>query len=120
MQETRTGYNQADVSARELIRHTRRVTRRRYTPEEKVRIVIEGIRGEIPISTLCRREGIRSNVYYKWLKDFMEAGKARLEGDTLREATRAEVEVLKREGERLRELVANLSVGNLVLKKSLG
>ena len=65
MQETRTGYDQADGSARELIRHTRRVTRRRFTPEEKVRIVIEGIRGEIPISTLCRREGIRSNVYYK-------------------------------------------------------
>jgi transposase len=120
MQETRTGYDQADGSARELIRHTRQVTRHRYTPEEKVRIVIEGIRGEIPISTLCRREGIRSNVYYKWLKDFMEAGKARLEGDTLREATRVEVEVLKREGERLRELVANLSVENLVLKKSLG
>ena len=60
MQETRTGYDQADVSARELIRHTRRVTRRRFTPEEKVRIVIEGIRGEIPISTLCRREGIRT------------------------------------------------------------
>ncbi|HLE02902.1 MAG TPA: transposase [Dehalococcoidia bacterium] len=120
MQETRTGYDQADGSARELIRHTRRVTRRRFTPEEKVRIVIEGIRGEIPVSTLCRREGIRSNVYYKWLKDFMEAGKARLEGDTLREASRAEVEVLKREWERLRELVANLSVENLVLKKSLG
>ena len=103
-----------------MIRHTRRVTRRRFAPEEKVRIVIEGIRGEIPISTLCRREGIRSNVYYKWLKDFMEAGKARLEGDILREASRVEVEVLKREGERLRELVANLSVENLVLKKSLG
>jgi transposase len=120
MQETRTGYDQADGSARELIRHTKRVTRRKFTPEEKVRIVIEGIRGEIPISTQCRREGIRSNVYYKWLKDFMEVGEARLEGDTLREATRAEVEVLKREGERLRELVANLSVENLLLKKSLG
>src|SRR3972149_10907597 len=98
MQETRTGYDQADGSARELIRHTKRVTRRRFTPEEKVRIVIEGIRGEIPISTPCRREGIRSNVYYKWLKDFMEAGKARLEGDTLRGASRAEVEVPKRGG----------------------
>jgi transposase len=120
MQETRTGYNRADDSARELIRRTRRVTRRRFAPEEKVRIVIEGIRGEIPVSALCRREGIRSNVYYKWLKDFMEAGKARLEGDTLREASRAEVEALRRDGERLRELAANLSVENLVLKKSLG
>ena len=96
------------------------MTRRRFSSEEKVRIVIEGIRGEIPISALCRREGIRTNVYYKWLKDFMEAGKARLDGDTLREASRGEVEGLKRETERLRELVANLSVENLVLKKSLG
>ena len=70
------------------------------------------------MSVLRRREGIRSNVYYEWLKDFMEAGKARLEGDTLREANRTEVEALRREGERLRELVANLSVGNLVLKEA--
>jgi transposase len=77
-----------------------------------VRIVIEGIRGEILVSALCQQEGIRSSVYYKWLKDFMEAGRARLEGDTLREANRAEVEALRREGERLRELVANLSALN--------
>jgi transposase len=120
MRESRTGYDQADDGARELVHRTKQVTRRRFTPEEKVRIVIEGIRGEIPISVLCRREGIRSNVYYKWLKDFMEAGKARLKGDTLREASRAEVEALKREADRLKELVANLSVENLVLKKSLG
>jgi transposase len=119
MREARTGYDQADDKARELVHRTKQVTRRRFTPEEKVRIVIEGIRGEIPISVLCRREGIRSNVYYKWLKDFMEAGKARLKGDTQREASRAE-EVLKREADRLKELVANLSVENLVLKKSLG
>lgn len=92
MREARTGYDQADDKARELVHRTKQVTRRRFTPEEKVRIVIEGIRGEIPISVLCRREGIRSNVYYKWLKDFMEAGKARLKGDTQREASRAEVE----------------------------
>ena len=71
MQQARTGYDQADDKARELVHRTKQVTRRRFTPEEKVRIVIEGIRGEIPISVLCRREGIRSNVYYKWLKDFM-------------------------------------------------
>jgi len=117
MQQARTGYDQADDKARELVHRTKQVTRRRFTPEEKVRIVIEGIRGEIPISVLCRREGIRSNVYYKWLNDFMEAGKARLKGDTLREASRAEVEALKREADRLKELVANLSVENLVLKK---
>lgn len=69
-QATRTRYDGADDNARELIRRTKRVTRRRFTPEEKVRIVIEGIRGEIPISALCRREGIRTNVYYKWLKDY--------------------------------------------------
>ena len=120
MQEVRTEYERADDRARELMQRTKRVTRRRFTPEEKVRIVIEGVRGEMPVSVLCRREGIRSNVYYKWLKDFMEAGKARLEGDTLREASRVEVDGLKREAERLRELVANLSVENLVLKKSLG
>ena len=66
-----------------MVRRTRNVTRRKYTPEEKVRIVIEGIRGEISVSALCRREGINSGVYYKWLKDYMEAGKSRLKGDTL-------------------------------------
>ena len=105
---------------RQFVRRVRRATRRKFTPEEKVRVVLEGFRGDLRVSELCRREGIRPNVYYAWLKDFMEAGKARLEGDTLREANRAEVEALKREGERLRELVANLSVENLVLKKSLG
>jgi transposase len=120
MQQARTRYDRADDKARELVHRTKQVTRHRFTAEEKVRIVLEGIRGEIPISVLCRREGIRTNVYYKWLKDFMEAGKARLKGDTLREASRAEVEALKREVGRLKELVANLSVENLVLKKSLG
>jgi transposase len=112
--------DQADHHAQQLIRRTKQITRRRFTPEEKVRILIEGIRGELPISVLCRREGIGTNVYYKWLKDFMEAGKGRLNGDTLREANRAEVETLKQENQRLKELVAQLSVENLVLKKSLG
>jgi transposase len=112
--------DQADHHAQQLIRRTKQITRRRFTPEEKVRILIEGIRGEIPINALCRREGIGTNVYYKWLKDFMEAGKGRLQGNTLREANRAEVETLKQENQRLKELVAQLSLENLVLKKSLG
>ena len=118
--DVNTNYDQADDNARQVIRRTKQVTRRQFRPEEKVRIVIEGIRGEITVTTLCRREGIATNVYYKWLKDFMEAGKGRLKGDTLREASRSEVQSLQRENERLKELVAQLSVENLVLKKSLG
>jgi transposase len=102
--------DQADRNAQQLIRSTKQITRRRFTPEDKVRILIEGIRGEIPVSVLCRREGIGTNVYYKWLKDpsttlrtgFMEAGKGRLKRDTLREANRAEVETLKQENQCLR------------------
>ena len=120
MIDINTNYDQADDNARLVISRTKRATRRKFSPEEKVRIVIEGIRGEITVTTLCRREGIATNVYYKWLKDFMEAGKGRLKGDTLREASRAEVQSLQRENERLKELVAQLSVENLVLKKSLG
>jgi transposase len=103
---------------RQFVRQVRRVTRRRFSPEEKVRIVLEGFRGEVRVSELCRREGIRSNVYYAWLKDFMEAGKTRLRADTARDATQAEVEALKRENERLKQLVAELSLQNLVLKKT--
>jgi transposase len=102
-----------------FIRRVKRVTRRKYTPEEKVRIVLEGFRGEIGVSALCRREGIHPTVYYAWLKDFMEAGKARLEADSARDATRAEVEALKRENERLKQLVAELSLQVHVLKKTV-
>ena len=103
---------------RQFVRRVRRVTRRRFTPEEKVRIVLEGFRGEVKVSELCRREGIRPNVYYAWLKDFMEAGKTRLRADTVRDATQIEVEGLKQESERLKQLVAELSLANLVLKKT--
>jgi transposase len=103
---------------RQFVRRVRRVTRRKFTPEEKVRIVLEGFRGEVKVSDLCRREGIRPNVYYAWLKEFMEAGKTRLQADTVRDATQAEVEGLKRENERLKQLVAELSLQNLVLKKT--
>ena len=103
---------------RGFIRQVRRVTRRRFTPEEKIRIVLEGLRHEVSIRDLCRREGIRPNVYYAWLKDFMEAGKERLARDTVRDATRAEVEDLKRENERLKQLVAELSLKVHLLKKT--
>jgi len=76
---------------RQFVRQVRRVTRRKFSPEEKVRIVLEGFRGEVRVSELCRREGIRPNVYYAWLKDFMEAGKALLQADSTRDATQAEV-----------------------------
>ena len=94
----------------QLIRRVRQATRKRYTAEEKIRIVMEGIRGDDPISTICRREGIHANMYYKWLKSFMEAGKDRLKGEEKRGATHAEVDELKRENERLKQLVADLSV----------
>lgn len=103
----------------QLIRRVRQATRKRYTAEEKIRIVMEGIRGDEPISTLCRREGIHANMYYKWLKSFMEAGKERLKGEEKRGATHGEVEELKRDNDRLKQLVAELSVDNMVLKKSL-
>jgi len=103
----------------QLIRRVRQATRKRYTAEEKIRIVMEGIRGDDPISTICRREGIHANMYYKWLKSFMEAGKERLKGEEKRGATHAEVDELKRDNERLKRLVADLSVDNMVLKKSL-
>jgi transposase len=105
--------------SRSFIRRVKRATRRKYTPEEKVRIVLEGFRGEIGISALCRREGIHPTVYYAWLKDFMEAGKARLQVDSARDATQAEVEALKREREQLKQLVAELSLQVHVLKKTV-
>lgn len=103
---------------RSFIRQVRRVTRRKFTPEEKIRIVLEGLRHEVSIRDLCRREGIRPNVYYAWLKDFMEAGKERLARDTVRDATRTEVDGLKRENERLKQLVAELSLKVHLLKKT--
>jgi transposase len=102
-----------------LIRQTRQATRKRYTAEEKIRILMEGLRGEDPVSAICRREGIHSNLYYRWLKDFMEAGKARLKGEETRGATGSEVDELQRENGRLKELVADLSLQVMVLKKSL-
>lgn len=106
-----------DGSGREFISKVRRQTRRKYSSEEKIRIVMEGVRGELSIADLCRRECVHPNMYYKWLKDFMEAGKARLTGDVKRDASKEEVEQLKRENARLKELVADLAVENHGLKK---
>ena len=108
----------AGETARQLIRRAKRATRRKFPAEEKIRIVMEGIRAEVSIADLCRREGIHPTIYYKWLKDFMEAGKGRLRGDARREATSDEVTQLRGENERLKQLVADLSLENLTLKKS--
>jgi transposase len=105
--------------AESVVREIKRRTRKKYSSEEKIRIVLEGLRGEVSIAELCRREGIHANIYYKWSKDFLEAGKKRLQGDTVREATSTEVVDLKKENDQLKHLVAELSLKNRVLKKSL-
>jgi transposase len=115
--EGRAGGRRGET-ARKLIRRAKRATRRRFPAEEKIRIVMEGVRAEVSVADLCRREGIYPAVYYKWLKDFMEAGKGRLRGDAQREATSHEVQDLRQENERLKLLVADLSLANLTLKKS--
>lgn len=101
------------------VREIRRRTRKKYSAEEKVRIVLEGLRGEEKIAELCRREGIHQNMYYKWSKEFLEAGKQRLVGDTKREADSQEVEAMRNENEQLKAVVAELTLQNRTLKKSL-
>jgi len=101
------------------VREIRRRTRKQYSAEEKVRIVLEGLRGEEKIAELCRREGIHQNMYYKWSKEFLEAGKQRLVGDTRREADNQEVEAMRSENEQLKVVVAELTLNNRRLKKSL-
>jgi len=101
-----------------LIQDIKRITRRKFTAEEKIRIVLEGFRRDTPIRDLCRREGIRPSTYYAWLKDFMEAGKDRLTRDVTRDASKGEVEELKRENGRLKQVVAELSLQVHVLKKT--
>jgi len=103
----------------DVIKDIKRNTVKRYNAEEKIRIVLEGMKGETSIAELCRRESISPNVYYKWSKDFFEAGKKRLNSDTVREATSNEVGDLKKENSQLKELVAELSLKNRILKKSL-
>ena len=105
-------------ATKKFIKDIKRITRRKFTAEEKIRIVLEGFRRDTPISDLCKRESIRPSTYYAWLKDFMEAGKDRLTRDTVRDATKAEVQDLKRENARLKQLVAELSLQVHVLKKT--
>jgi transposase len=101
------------------IRKAKKSTRRRFSAEDKIRIVMEGIRAEEPVSVLCRREGIHTTVYYRWLNDFLDAGKRRLRGDTLREAGQNEVGALRSENSRLKQLVAEYALESMVLKKSV-
>ena len=108
-----------DPSVESTVREIRRKTRKKYSAEEKLRIVLEGLRGEESISELCRREGIHQNMYYKWSKEFLEAGKQRLAGDTKREADRQEVKEMRSENEQLKAVVAELTLKNRILKKSL-
>ena len=107
------------ASAEETIRTIRRKTRRQHSAEEKIRIVLEGLRGEETVAELCRREGIAQSLYYKWSKQFLEAGKSRLAGDTKRQASSEAVDDLRSENDQLKQLVAELALKNRVLKKSL-
>lgn len=106
-------------TAEQTVRDIRRKTRKKYSAEEKIRIVLEGLRGEDSISELCRREGINPNVYYRWSKDFLEAGKKRLSGDTAREANTDEVKNLRSESAALKEALAEAIMENRLLKKSV-
>ena len=114
-----TEKNQQNRSVEKAVRDIRRATRRQYSAEEKIRIVLEGLRGEESIAELCRREGINTNIYYRWSKEFLEAGKKRLAGDTTREATSDEVRNLRTETRLLKETVAELLMENRLLKKSM-
>ena len=105
--------------AEKVVKDIRRATRKRHSSEEKIRIVLEGLRGEDSIAELCRREGINQNLYYRWSKEFLEAGKKRLAGDTAREATSDEVKGLRKEAVALKEVVAELTLENRLLKKSM-
>src|ERR1700692_2784842 len=105
-------------SAEKTVRDIRRATRRHHSAEEKIRIVLAGLRGEDSIAELCRKEEINQNLYYRWSKEFLEAGKKRLAGDTAREATSDEVKDLRREAGALKEVVAELMLENRLLKKS--
>src|ERR1700752_3045566 len=111
--------NLAKDAAEKVVKDIRRATRKQYSAEEKIRIVLDGLRGEDSIAELCRREGIAQNLYYRWSKDFLEAGKKRLAGDTARGATSDEVRDLRREATALKEVVADLTLENRLLKKSV-
>ncbi len=107
------------TSSDQAVKDIRRATRKQYSAEEKIRIVLDGLRGEYSISELCRREGIAESLYYSRSKEFLEAGKRRLDGDTERSASTGEVKELRREVRDMKELVADLALENRVLKKSM-
>ena len=106
-------------SAQTTVRRIRRKTRKKNSAEDKIGIVIEGLRGEMSVAELCRKEGISQSLYYKWSKEFLEAGKSRLAGDTRREANGTEVKEMLQENEQMKLLIAELSLKNRILKKSL-
>jgi transposase len=106
-------------STEKTVREIRRRTRRRHSSEEKIRIVLEGLRGEDSIAQLCRKEGINQNLYYRWSKEFLEAGKKRLAGDTAREASSDEVKSLRTEASQLKEMLAEVMMENRLFKKSV-
>ena len=105
--------------AEKVVQDIRRATRKHYSAEEKIRIVLEGVRGEDSIAALCRREGIAESLYYSWSKEFLEAGKRRLAGDTARAATTDEVKALRQEARALKEVVAEQTLELRLLKKSM-
>jgi len=110
---------QTGRSSERIIKDIKRKTRRQYSAEEKIRIVLDGLRGEDSIAELCRREGISQGIYYKWSKDFMEAGKKRLAGDIVRQANSSEVLHLRKEASELKEVVAEQTLELRLLKKSM-
>ncbi len=111
--------NTPETPSERLVRDIRRATRKQYSAEEKIRIVLDGLRGEVTIAELCRREGIAESLYYSWSKEFLEAGKRRLAGDTARSATTSEVKDLKRQALELKEVVAEQALELRLLKKSM-
>jgi transposase len=114
-----TTKKKSKTSPESIVREIKRKTRRKFTAEEKIRIVLEGLRGEESIADLCRKEGIHPTMYYKWSKSFLESGKRQLDGDTIREASSNEVKELRDENDDLKMLVAELSLRTRVLKKTL-
>ena len=109
----------AELPSERLVKDIRRVTRKRHSAEEKIRIVLDGLRGKSSIAELCRREGIAESLYYAWSKEFLEAGKRRLAGDTARAATGGEVKDLRREAQELKAVVAEQTLELRLLKKSM-
>ena len=111
--------NTPETPSERLVRDIRRATRKQYSAEEKIRIVLDGLRGEVTIAELCRREGIAESLYYSWSKEFLEAGKRRLSGDTVRAATSSEVKDIRRQAQELKEVVAEQALELRLLKKSM-